>query len=168
MAKGGGKPSAKALRDAANKLLADNRFARHQYDILETLECGIELRGTEVKSLRQGKASIAESFALLRSGELWLVNAHIPEYSHGNYQNHVPTRDRRLLAHKRELRRWDEAVRDKGITIVPLALYFLGSRVKLQVALARGRKLHDKRDREREKTDRRDIDRAMSRKRTAH
>lgn len=150
------------------RLLAENRRARYDFELLETLECGIELRGTEVKSLRQGKASIAESFALLRSGELWLVNAHIPEYSHGNYQNHLPTRDRRLLAHKRELRRWDEAVRDKGITIVPLALYFLGSRVKLQVALARGRKLHDKRDREREKTDRRDIDRAMSRRRTAN
>ena len=157
-----------AKSDPNSKLIAENRRARFDYSIESDLEAGIMLLGSEVKSLRQGKASIAESFALLRSGELWLVNAHIPEYSHGNIQNHMPTRDRRLLAHKRELRRWDEAVRDKGITIVPIALYFLGSRVKLQVALARGRKLHDKREREREKSDRRDMDRALSRKRAAH
>ncbi len=150
---------------AERRLLAENRRARHDFELLEVLECGIELRGTEVKSLRQGRASIAESFALLRDGELWLIQAHVPEYSHGNIQNHLPTRDRRLLVHKRELRRWDEAVREKGITIVPLALYFLGSRVKVQVALAKGRKLHDKREREREKSDQRDIDRAMSRRR---
>jgi SsrA-binding protein len=150
---------------AERRLLAENRRARHDFELLEVLECGIELRGTEVKSLRQGRASIAESFALLRDGELWLINAHVPEYSHGNIQNHLPTRDRRLLVHKRELKRWDEAVREKGITIVPLALYFLGSRVKVQVALAKGRKLHDKRERERERSDQRDIDRAMSRRR---
>ncbi len=147
------------------RLIAENRRARYDFEFLETLECGLELKGTEVKSLRQGQASIVEAFGLLRGGELWLLQAHIPEYSHGNIQNHVPTRDRRLLVHKRELKRWTEAVREKGITIVPLQLYFLGARVKVEIALARGRKLHDKREREREKNDQRDMDRAMSRRR---
>jgi SsrA-binding protein len=151
--------------DEARRVIAENRRARHDYEILETLECGVELRGTEVKSLRQGKASIAEAFALVRRGELWLVGSHVPEYSHGNVHNHEPTRDRRLLLHARELDQWDRKVREKGVTIVPLALYFKGSLVKLTIALVRGRKLHDKRERERERTDRRDIDRAMSRRR---
>lgn len=147
------------------KLLAENRRARHEYEFLETIECGIALVGTEVKSLRQGKASIAEAFAMIRAGELWLINAHIPEYSHGNLHNHLPTRDRRLLVHKRELAGWDRKVREKGVTIVPLELYFKGSLVKLSLALARGRKLYDKRERERERDDRRAIERAMSRRR---
>ncbi|MCC7013786.1 MAG: SsrA-binding protein SmpB [Planctomycetes bacterium] len=147
------------------KLLAENRRARHEYEFLETIECGIALVGTEVKSLRQGKASIAEAFAMIRAGELWLINAHIPEYSHGNLHNHLPTRDRRLLVHKRELAGWDRKVREKGVTIVPLELYFKGSLVKVSLALARGRKLYDKRERERERDDRRAIERAMSRRR---
>jgi len=147
------------------RVIAENRRARHEFEVLETLECGIELQGTEVKSLRQGKASIAESFALARRGELWLIGSHIPEYSHGNVHNHAPARERRLLVHARESAKWGRAVQERGVTMVPLALYFKGSLVKLTLALARGRKMHDKRDREREKTDRRDIDRAMSRRR---
>ena len=147
------------------RLIAENRKARHEFDLLETVECGIVLQGTEVKSLRGGKCSIAEAFALIRSGELWLVGAHIPEYSHGNLQNHAPARDRKLLLHKRQVAHWDALVREKGVTLVPLSIYFLGARVKVSVALARGRKLHDKREHEREKSDRREIDRAMSRAR---
>jgi SsrA-binding protein len=147
------------------RMIAENRRARFDFEILETLECGLALTGTEVKSLRQGKASITEAFALSRSGELWLIASHIPEYTHGNLHNHEPTRDRKLLAHKRELAAWDKQVRERGITIVPLNLYFKGSRVKLLIGLAKGRKQHDKRERERERTDQRDIDRAMSRRR---
>ncbi len=146
-------------------MIAENRRARHDFEILETLECGLALVGTEVKSLRQGKASIAEAFAFLRRGELWLIGAHIPEYTFGNIHNHAPVRDRKLLVHRRELEAWDRKVREKGMTIVPLSLYFKGARVKLAIGLARGRKLHDKREREREKTDRREIERAMSRRR---
>jgi len=148
------------------RLIAENRRARHDYEILDTLECGIALRGTEVKSLRQGKASIVESFALLRRGELWWINGHIPEYSHGNLHNHVPTRDRKLLVHRRESAAWESQVRQQGMTIVPLELYFQGALVKLTLGLAKGRKQYDKRERERERTDQRAIDRAMSRRRS--
>lgn len=155
------------MSEAADKrrVIAENRRARHDYEFLETLECGLALVGTEVKSLRQGKASIAEAFALVRRGELWLIGAHIPEYAFGNVHNHAPVRDRKLLVHRRELAAWDRKVREKGVTIVPLTLYFKGPLVKLSIALARGRKVHDKREREREKTDRREMDRALSRRR---
>jgi SsrA-binding protein len=147
------------------RVVAENRRARHDYEFLDTLECGIALAGTEVKSLRQGKASIAEAFAMVRRGELWLVGAHIPEYAFGNVHNHAPVRDRRLLVHRRELANWETKVREKGVTIVPLSIYFKGALVKVSIALARGRKLHDKREREREKTDRREMDRAVARRR---
>lgn len=147
------------------RLIAENRRARHDFELLDTLECGIALRGTEVKSLRQGKCSIAEAFALVRGGELWLIGSHIPEYSHGNLNNHPPVRDRKLLVHRRQLAQWVDKVRLKGNTMVPLSLYFAGARVKVELALVRGRKRYDKREREREKTDQREIDRAMSRKR---
>ncbi|MBL8800784.1 MAG: SsrA-binding protein SmpB [Planctomycetes bacterium] len=147
------------------RMVAENRKARHDFDLLETLECGIALQGTEVKSLRQGKASIAESYAMVRRGELWLLGAHIPEYAFGNIHNHAPLRDRKLLVNKREIAKWERAVKEQGVTIVPLSLYFKGALVKVALALARGRKLHDKREREREKTDRREIERAASRRR---
>jgi SsrA-binding protein len=147
------------------RVLAENRRARHDYEFLDTLECGIALAGTEVKSLRQGKASIAEAFAMVKRGELWLVGAHIPEYAFGNIHNHPPVRDRRLLVHRRELANWESKVREKGVTIVPLSIYFKGSLVKVSIALARGRKLHDKREREREKSDKREIERALSARR---
>jgi|SRR5882672_2954511 len=147
------------------RLIAENRRARHEFDLLETIECGIALQGTEVKSLRGGKCSIAEAFGLIRGSELWLVGAHIAEYTFGNIHNHPPLRDRKLLVHKRQLAHWDALVREKGVTIVPLSIYFIGARVKVSMALARGRKLHDKRQHEREKSDQREIDRAMSRRR---
>lgn len=147
------------------RLIAENRKARHEFEVLETVECGIALQGTEVKSLRGGKCSIAEAFAMIRRGELWLIGAHIAEYTFGNVNNHPPVRDRKLLVHKRQIAKWDALVREKGVTLVPLSIYFLGARVKVLVALARGRKLHDKREHEREKSDQREIDRAMSRRR---
>ncbi len=145
--------------------IAQNRRARHEFEILEELECGIELKGTEVKSLRAGHGSIAESYAHFKRGELYLLGAHIPEYAHGNVHNHDPLRERKLLAHRRELASWDRKVREKGVTIVPLALYFKGARVKVALALARGKKLYDKREAQREREDRRAIERAMSRRR---
>ena len=147
------------------RTVASNRRARHDYHLLGEVECGIALTGTEVKSLRQGRASIAEAYGLIRRGELFLIGATIPEYSHGNVFNHPPARERKLLLRKRELAQWEKAVREKGITIVPLELYFRGHLVKVTMALARGKKLYDKRESERKKDDRRDMDRALSRKR---
>lgn len=149
----------------AVRTLATNRKARYEYEIIEELECGLELRGTEVKSLRQGRASIEAAFGLVRRGELLLVGAHIPEYAHGNIHNHVPDRDRRLLAHAREIARLERGARERGTSIVPLELYFKGSRVKLRVALARGKKQYDKREAKKKHDARRDIDRALSRRR---
>lgn len=147
------------------RIIAKNRRATHEYHVLEKLECGLELQGTEVKSLRGGQASIAEAFGMIRRGELWLMGATIPEYSHGNIHNHEPARERRLLLQKKQLRAWDKQVREKGITIVPLALYFKGHLVKVEMALVKGKKLHDKREDVKARDARRDIDRAFSRRR---
>jgi len=151
--------------EPAVRAIASNRKARFEYEILDELECGLALTGTEVKSLRQGQCSLAEAYAYFRKGELFLMNATIPEYRHGNVHNHAPTRERKLLAHKRELAAWDKRVKERGVTIVPLSLYFKGSRVKLAVGLAKGKRQHDKRESERERTDKREIERAMSRRR---
>jgi SsrA-binding protein len=133
--------------------------------VLEELECGIVLTGTEVKSLRAGHCSLAESYVRIKKGELYLVGAHIPVYAFGNVHNHVPVHDRKLLAHRREIKKWEKQVRERGTTIVPLEVYFSGSRAKVSIALVRGKKLHDKRQAGKERSDRRDIDRAMSRRR---
>ena len=154
-----------AAEEPKIRRIADNRKARFEYEILEELECGIELTGTEVKSLRQGQCSLQEAFGLIKNHQLWLVQATIPEYTQGNVHNHVPTRERKLLAHKRELANWDRKVREKGVTLVPLAIYFKGSRVKVRVALARGKKLYDKRAKKREQDDKRAMERAMMRRR---
>ncbi|MFN0242594.1 MAG: SsrA-binding protein SmpB, partial [Planctomycetota bacterium] len=155
---------AKADPDAPRSI-AQNRRARFEYEILDELECGLALTGTEVKSLRRGQASIAEAYGHVRGTELYLVGAHIPEYAQGNVHNHVPTRERKLLLHKKELAGWVDRVREKGITIVPLALYFKGSRVKIAMALVKGKKLYDKRQDKRDKEDRREIERATKRAR---
>jgi SsrA-binding protein len=145
--------------------LAQNRRARHEYEILDQLECGVLLTGTELKSLRKKGGQIEQAYGHIRKSELWLINGHIPEYEFGNIHNHVPDRDRKLLAHKREIAGWEARVREKGITIVPLELFFSGSLVKLTMALVRGKKLHDKREDQRKHEAKRDIDRAMSRRR---
>jgi SsrA-binding protein len=147
------------------RVLAQNRKARHEYEILEELECGVELTGTEVKSLRNGGGSIAESYAMVRKDELWLIGAHIPEYKQGNIFNHEPDRDRRLLAHRAEIAQWYKRVKERGMTIVPLSLYFKGARIKLGIGLAKGKKLYDKRATMKERDDRRDIERALNRRR---
>ena len=128
------------------KIVAENRRARYEYFIEDTLEAGIALTGTEVKSLRFGEGSIAESYAEVKNGEVWLVNANVPEFSHGNRHNHVPKRPRKLLLHDREIARLTGAVERKGMTLVPLSVYFNGrGRAKVELALARGKNNADKR-----------------------
>ena len=142
-----------------------NKKARHSFEVLEELECGMVLTGTEVKSLRAGHCSIMEAYARIKGSELFLVGATIPEYRHGNIFNHVPGRERKLLAHRREITRWGKKVRERGMTLIPLEVYFQGSRVKIKVGLCRGKRLYDKRQAQREKDDRRAIDRAMKSRR---
>jgi SsrA-binding protein len=165
MAKGGAKKAAaRARRNEANRLLADNRFARHQYEILETLECGIELLGTEVKSIRAGQVNLRDGFCLVRGGELQLHNVHISPHSHaGAYFNHDPLRVRKLLAHRREIDRLRGALDQKGLTLIPLNLHLKGSWIKLTIGLGKGRKLHDKRQEERRKQDARETRAAIAR-----
>ena len=135
------------------KIVADNRRARFNYAIGDTFEAGIALTGTEVKSLRQGKATIAESYATGRDGELWLYNANIPEYLQANRFNHAPKRPRKLLLHAREIAKLTAAVDREGMTIVPLKMYFNErGRAKIELALARGKKLHDKRETEKKRS----------------
>jgi SsrA-binding protein len=129
------------------KIAADNRRARFDYEIGETFEAGLVLTGTEVKSLRNGKATIAESYATSKDGEIYLVNANIPEYLEANRFNHSPRRDRKLLLHKREIAKLAQGVERQGMTVVPLKIYFNAKgRAKIELALARGKKLHDKRE----------------------
>ncbi|MEW4447692.1 SsrA-binding protein SmpB [Qipengyuania sp. JC766] len=129
------------------KVVAENRRARFDYAVEDTYEAGIALQGTEVKALRAGEASIAESYAEVRDGQVWLVNSNIPEYSHGNRENHEPKRPRKLLLHEREIAKLTGAVERKGMTLVPLSVYFNAKgRAKLELALAKGRQSQDKRE----------------------
>lgn len=134
------------------RLIADNRKARHNFEFIDTMEAGLQLFGTEVKSLRNGKANIAESYATEEDGELWLINSYIPEYLEANRFNHNPRRRRKLLLHRKEMSRLISAVQRDGMTIVPNRLYFNDRGIaKLQIALAKGRKAHDKRDASKER-----------------
>jgi SsrA-binding protein len=126
--------------------LASNRRARHDFEVLETFEAGIALLGTEVKSAREGKIQLKDSYVSVRGGEAWLVGAHISPYSHGNRQNHEPERERKLLLHRREIDKIMGRTTLQGLTCVPLGAYLKGNKVKLEIALARGKKLHDKRE----------------------
>jgi len=142
-----------AKTERAFKVVADNRKARFHYAIGDTFEAGIALTGTEVKSLRVGKATIAESYAAESAGEMWLYNAYIPEYLQANQFNHVTRRPRKLLLHRREIAKLKGAVEREGMTLVPLKLYFnLKGRAKIELAVARGKKLHDKRETEKART----------------
>src|ERR671935_1095545 len=127
------------------KPIAENRRARHDYHLLERYEAGLVLTGTEVKSLRNGRVSLAQAYADVRDGEVWLVGAHIDEYAQGNIANHDPDRDRKLLLHRREIESLIGAVHQKGLTLVPTRLYFKNGRAKLELALARGKETRDKR-----------------------
>jgi SsrA-binding protein len=140
-------------KPTGTKLIAENRRARHDYELLDRFEAGMVLTGTEVKSLRQGKATIAESYADSRGGEIWLVNATIPEYLQGGRFNHAPKRPRKLLLHRNQINKLMGAVEREGMTLVPLKLYFNEKgRAKVELALARGKKLHDKRQTEKDRS----------------
>jgi SsrA-binding protein len=132
-------------RESGEKLIVDNRRARHEYHLGDRYEAGLVLTGTEVKSLRTGKATLQQAYADFREGEAWLVGLHVPEYVEGNRANHEPDRPRKLLLHRRELDRLTGSVRERGLTLVPTRLYFRDGRVKVELALARGKELRDKR-----------------------
>ncbi|GGM41859.1 SsrA-binding protein [Longimycelium tulufanense] len=132
-------------RETGQKLIASNRKARHDYSVLDTYEAGIVLTGTEVKSLRAGRASLVDAFATVDDGEVWLRNVHIPEYTQGTWTNHAPRRTRKLLLHRKEIVRLIGKTREGGLSLVPLSMYFKNGKVKVELALARGKKAYDKR-----------------------
>ena len=146
------------------KTIAENRKAWHDYFILESYEAGIELVGTEVKAIRQGGVNLKDSWCTVEDGELWVKGMHISPYDHGNIFNRDPMRVRRLLLHKKEINKLFEQVKQEGLTLIPISLYFKGSRVKVQVGLCKGKKLHDKRDAMAAEAAKRDIDRAIKEK----
>jgi SsrA-binding protein len=158
------KPQSARPSAAAVKPVATNRKAFHDYFIDDRMEVGLVLTGTEVKSLREGRAQLKDSYVQFRDGEAFLVAAHISPYGAGSWTNHLPERDRKLLLHRRELDRWSGAVATRGVSCVPLSLYFKGSRVKAEIALVKGKKLHDKRDAIRNRELRREADREMRRR----
>jgi SsrA-binding protein len=133
------------LRQTGRKLIAQNRKARHDYHVEDTYEAGLVLTGTEVKSLRAGKASLTDGFAEVRDGEVWLQGVYIPEYTEGTWTNHPPRRGRKLLLHRGEIERISGKVAERGLTLVPLSLYFKDGRAKVELALARGKRTYDKR-----------------------
>ncbi len=152
-------------KDAAGKIAADNRKARHNYFIDEVVEAGIMLTGTEVKSLRGGKATIGESYAQSKDGEIFLINAYIPEYTEGNRFNHEPRRVRKLLLHKRQIAKLSQAIEREGMTLIPLKVIFNAKgRAKVELGLAKGKKLHDKRDTEKKRDWEREKGRLMREK----
>ena len=132
-------------KEKGRRLIAQNRKARHDYSISDVYEAGVSLVGTEVKSLREGRASLVDGYALVEDGEVWLKNVHIPEYDPGTWTNHEPRRSRKLLLHAAEIVRLAAATREKGVTIVPLSMYFKDGRVKVEIGVAVGRKAYDKR-----------------------
>ena len=149
-------------KEKGRKLIAQNKKARHDYHILDTFEAGLALMGTEVKSLRQGRASLVDGFVQLDGHEAWLHNVHVPEYSQGTWTNHSARRKRKLLLHRAEIDKLESKSQETGHTIVPLALYFKDGRAKVEIALAKGKKEYDKRQTLREKQDRREADRAVA------
>jgi len=147
------------------KIISQNRKAYHDYHIEETVESGIALLGTEVKSLREGRAHLKDSYVILKSGEAFLLNCHISPYSHGNIMNHEPLRTRKLLMHRKEIDRLRGKVEGKGFTLIPLKLYFKDSFVKVEIGLARGKKLFEKRDTIKEREAKREIEKARKTRR---
>lgn len=135
-----------ANQSAAIKLLSENRSAGHNYHLLDRYEAGMVLMGTEVKAAKTGKIQLKEAYAEVSDGEAWLLNAHISEYSHGNIMNHTPARKRKLLLHRSEIEKLQTATREKGLTLVPTRLYLKAGRIKVEIALAKGKKFHDKRE----------------------
>ncbi len=151
-------------QDNGIKIISDNRQARFLYEILETYEAGIQLVGTEVKSIREGKVNLRDGYGLIRDGEVWLINVHISPYeASGDYFNHDPRRTRKLLLHRLEINKLIGKIEQKGLTLVPLKMYFKGGKVKVSLGLGRGKKLHDKRDTVKRREDEREMSRAMKR-----
>ncbi|QGJ69682.1 SsrA-binding protein SmpB [Planctomycetales bacterium 10988] len=163
-------PTAKSKKKKADRehdnerMIANNRKARHEYDVLETLECGLVLRGSEVKSLRVGHCSLEESYGRVRNDEVWLVGCDIPEYKEASYLNHDPQRSRKILMHKREIIKFASKAYQKGLTLVPLKMYFKEGKVKVLLGICRGRQLHDKRNVMKKKTAEREMQRALRRR----
>lgn len=158
-----GKKSEATTREArkADRVVATNRKAFHEYFVIDSLEAGIALTGTEIKSIREGKVTLGEAYARIENGELWLIGSHVSPYTHGNRQNHDPDRPRKLLVHKREIAELREATEQKGMTLVPLRMSLKQGRAKVEIGVVRGKKLYDKRDAAAEREMDRDIRRAM-------
>ncbi len=152
------------VKEVGRKLIAQNKKARHDYAIDDVFECGLVLTGTEVKSLRLGRASLIDGFAMIQDGELWLSGVHIPEYTEGTWTNHTPRRDRKLLVHKNELEKLITKLKGTGTTLIPLSIYFKDGKAKIELALARGKKSHDKRSALMEKEASREVAREISRR----
>jgi len=164
MSKASNKKKSKQSSTKSNKRLAENRYARHQYEILETLETGIELVGTEVKSIRAGNINLKDGFCLIRKGNLLLHNVHISVLNNaGNFFNHDPLRIRRLLAHRKEIDKLEVQLNRKGLTLIPLNMYLKGSWIKLTIGVGKGRKIHDKRETEKRKQSDKEMQRVLSR-----
>src|SRR5271156_2610005 len=147
------------------KVVADNRRARHEYEILETIEVGLALSGTEVKAIRQGKANLQDSFARIEDNEIWLYRCHISPYDFGNRFNHDPLRKRRLLMHRRQINKLKAQTQEKGLSLIPLKLYFKGNWAKIDLALARGKQLYDKRQAIAKRENQRQIERIIKQRR---
>lgn len=152
------------VKEKGRKAIATNRKARHHYSILDVYEAGIALVGTEVKSLREGKASLADSFATVDDGEIWLRGLHIPEYTQGSWTNHAPRRNRKLLLHKREIERLVGKTKEGSLTLVPLSMYFSDGKVKVELALAKGKQDYDKRQDLARRTAEREVTRELGRR----
>jgi SsrA-binding protein len=164
MSKQASKKKKSGQQDPNQKLITENRKARHRFTVLDTLECGIALVGSEVKSLRRGKISLDEAFGRVREGEVWLMGSDIAEYAEASDMNHQPKRPRKLLLHRREINRFAALAHQKGLTLVPLKVYFKNGRAKVLLGLCRGKKLHDKREALKRSESERDIQRAMRRR----
>ena len=161
--KSANKSSGKSKADdkPAEKVVAENRRARHEYEVIDTLECGIALVGSEVKSLRAGKMSLEDAYGRVNGAEVWLIGCDIPEYEKANQLNHPPKRPRKLLMHRREIGKFAGLAYEKGLTLVPLKMYFKNGRVKVLMGIGRGRKAHDKREKLKAATAKRDIETAL-------
>jgi SsrA-binding protein len=156
--------AASSNRPGGRKMIASNRKARHDYAIVDTFEAGVMLTGTEVKSLRLGRASLVDGFATIDDGEVFLRNVHIPEYEQGSWTNHEPRRTRKLLLHREEIQRLIGKTKESGLTLVPLALYFSSGKVKVELALARGKRSYDKRQDLARRDANREVQRALGRR----
>ncbi len=161
MAKKKNKSSQSPTENKNEKRIAENRKARRNFEIIDTLECGIVLRGSEVKSLRSGKVSLDEAYGRVRDHEVWLIGCDIAEYTHANVMNHEPRRPRKLLLHRREIHKFASKAFERGLTLIPLKMYFKSGRAKVLMGIGRGRKLYDKREKLKKETVKRDLARAI-------